>query len=110
MILALPSSMHAHWRRHEVLANNLANASTAGYKQDDLAVAGEVTTPTEAGWVARAALPIGQHTVTQFTDYTQGLIRETGRPLDVAIDGGGFFVVQTSRGLRYTRAGSLVAS
>jgi len=110
MIFPLPSSMHAHWRRHEVLANNLANASTAGYKQDDLVVAGEPMTSSAAGWFARGAMPIGQHTVGQWTDYSQGLIRETGRPLDVAIDGGGFFVVQTSRGLRYTRAGALTAN
>lgn len=41
------------------------------------------------------------------TDFTPGAVRETGRPLDVALDGDGFLVVQTPRGERYMRAGNL---
>ncbi len=41
------------------------------------------------------------------TDFAPGVLRETGRPLDVALDGDGFLVVQTPRGERYTRAGAL---
>ncbi len=40
-------------------------------------------------------------------DMSQGAIERTGNPLDVAIDGNGFLVVQTPRGERYTRNGSL---
>lgn len=107
MIDTLPSGMQMHWRRHEVLANNLANASTAGFKQDDLVVAGQTAPPIEPSFIMMGMTPIVQHTVTQWTDFSPGLIRDTGRPLDVAIDGSGFFAVQTARGLRYTRAGAL---
>lgn len=107
MIDTLPSSMQTQWRRHEVLANNLANASTAGFKQDDLVIAGETAPPVDPSFIMMGMTPIGQHTVTQWTDFSAGPIRDTGRSLDVAIDGSGFFVVQTPRGLRYTRAGAL---
>ena len=42
------------------------------------------------------------------TDYSAGAIRQTGNPLDVALNGPGFLVVQTAQGERYTRAGSLM--
>ena len=102
-IEALVTSMQAQWQRHEVLANNLANSTTVGFKRDDVV-------PTR-----RAPLldPSGGDPSTgttppmlQWTDFSQGPIRETGRDLDVAIDGSGFFVVQTANGERYTRAGA----
>jgi flagellar basal-body rod protein FlgF len=40
-------------------------------------------------------------------DFSPGSLRDTGRPLDLALDGDGFLEVQTPRGVRYTRAGSL---
>ena len=40
-------------------------------------------------------------------DMSQGTVQQTGNPLDVAIDGDGFLVVQTPRGERYTRNGAL---
>lgn len=105
MIHTLPTGMQVHWRRHEVLANNLANVSTAGYKQDDLVVAGEGTPPSEVGFQMVGMTPIGMHSVSQWTDFSPGPIRETGRAMDIALDGTGFFAVQTPEGVRYTRAG-----
>ena len=107
MISSLPTNMHIHWLRQEILANDLANASTAGFKRDGLSVAGQPVPPAEPTFAMLGMTPNDHYTVTQWTDYSPGPIRDTGRSLDVAIDGPGFFVVQTPRGLRYTRAGGL---
>jgi flagellar basal-body rod protein FlgF len=78
-------------RLQEMTANNLANVSSEGFKAD------RMTARLEAG----AATPTP---VTQM-DLSQGSFRETGRPLDLALDGQGFFVVRTARGERLTRGG-----
>jgi flagellar basal-body rod protein FlgG len=96
-----------------VVSNNVANASTPGYKQDRL--------PDEAGKaldLARYAVddqghPIGRVTlgpkvgVSQL-DLSAGPLQETANPLDLAIGGTGFFAVQAADGTtRYTRDGGL---
>ena len=102
--------MQAQQLRHEIQANNLANAATPGFKRDDLVPAPSVPTATQSPalggeplWLAAMPPP-----VVPWTDFTQGPIRETGRSLDVALNGPGFLVVETPRGERYTRAGALV--
>jgi flagellar basal body rod protein FlgG len=107
MIHALPSSMQTLWHRHELLANNLANAGTAGFKQDDLLVMAGGPAPAALADASSSMTPIGGYTMAHWTDHGLGLLRDTGRELDVAIDGPGFLVVETPRGLRYTRAGAL---
>jgi flagellar basal-body rod protein FlgG len=91
MITTLVTGMQALWQRHEILANNLANASTAGFKADGVRVLAGAAGPTLHPW----------------TDYAPGPVEPTGRDLDVALAGDGFLVVQTPAGLRYTRAGAL---
>jgi flagellar basal body rod protein FlgG len=107
MIHSLPSSMQTLWHRHELLANNLANASTAGFKQDDVLVVAGSTPPAALADAAGSMTPVGRYSMAHWTDHAAGLFRDTGRELDVAIDGPGFLVVETPRGLRYTRAGAL---
>jgi flagellar basal-body rod protein FlgG len=107
MIHALPSSMQTLWHRHELLANNLANASTAGFKQDDVLVMAGHTPPEGLAAASSSMTPVGGYTMAHWTDHSTGVFRDTGRDLDLAIDGPGFLVVQTPRGLRYTRAGAL---
>jgi flagellar basal-body rod protein FlgF len=105
-IESLGSAMQAQWLRHELLANNLANVSTPGFKQDDLIVKDDT-----AG--ARIALAGGMlwlprvQSVAQWTDFSQGPLQTTGRGLDVALHGSGFLVVETPAGERFTRAGAL---
>jgi len=103
-IEALVQHMQFQWQRHEVLANNLANTATPGFKRDDVALV-----PENVGATTRAAnvlpLPSGLAMI-QWTDFAQGFIQNTGRNLDVALNGAGFFVVESPAGLRYTRAGS----
>lgn len=110
-IQSLVSTMQVQWQRHEVLANNLANLSTPGFKQDDLSSA-----PEQPGQAAGISVPGGNTMpggvlgMVQWTDYSQGALQETGRNLDVALNGPGFLVVETPNGPRYTRAGALSVS
>jgi flagellar basal-body rod protein FlgF len=84
-------SLSYYRRVQEAMANNLANASTHAFK---------VTRMTaHAGDEALEAV--------QWTDWRQGAISETQRPLDLALDGPGFLVVQTEQGERLMRGGSL---
>jgi flagellar basal-body rod protein FlgF len=95
-------------RELDVVANNLANMTTTGFKADG-AVFEEYLMP-----VARAdnfpgaakRLSFVQDRTT-WHDLSQGSVQQTGNPLDVALDGNGFLVVQTPRGERYTRNGAL---
>jgi flagellar basal-body rod protein FlgG len=100
---SLVQSMQFQWQRHEILANNLANVSTTGFKRDDLALVPDnvAQVPSSAGVFA---LPSGG-ALLQWTDFSQGFIQGTGRTLDAAINGPGFFVIETPAGPRYTRSG-----
>jgi flagellar basal-body rod protein FlgG len=108
-IQSLVATMQAQWQRHEVLANNLANLSTPGFKADDLAVAPDQNPAALSPSALSGVAPTG-HGVVQWTDYSQGPLRETGRNLDVALNGPGFLAVQTPGGVRYTRAGVFAVS
>jgi flagellar basal-body rod protein FlgF len=101
------SGMLAEQIRQDQIANDLANASTPGYKADrtsqrsfnDLLLSSSAT-----------GAPVGpQSTAVQVdrivTDFSGRPLRETGEPLDFAIQGDGFFAVQTAQGTRYTRNG-----
>ena len=101
------SGMLAEQMRQDQIANDLANASTPGYKADrtsqrsfhDLLLNNSATGAT-----------IGpQTTAVQVdkivTDFSSRPTRDTGEPLDFAIVGDGFFAVQTGQGTRYTRNG-----
>jgi flagellar basal-body rod protein FlgF len=101
--------MKARMESLEMLANNLANVETGGYKADreffSLYTGEDASADSQTSDVAR--LPVIE---SQWTDLSQGIIRETAGPLDFAIQGEGLFAVQTERGLRYTRNGSFRVS
>lgn len=97
------SGMQPRLMRLDVIANNVANADTTGYKKDSIFVqimkdAG-VAQSTGAGELAGLD-------VKEFTDFTEGSLRPTNGPLDMAIQGEGFFVLDTPDGPRYTRNGN----
>jgi flagellar basal-body rod protein FlgG len=100
---AVSGSMAAQTRL-DALANNLANANTAGFKAERVLQraekAGDVAPPPTA-----VETPVTRELVV--TDFSQGPINKSGNPLDVAIAGEGFLVVKTERGERLTRNGSL---
>ncbi len=90
-------------KRLEVVANNVANANTPGFRQQRVAfqsflVDTESSKPAEKGFVG-----VGEGRV----DLTAGAIQTTGNPLDVALDGPGFFMVQGEGGTMLTRNGAL---
>ena len=95
----------------DTIANNLANVSTVGYRSQHnnfssvLAVAGD-----QQGSALNQA--INNYGIMGGTtlDFTQGALQKTGNELDVAIQGKGFFVVQTAKGEAYTRNGSFQVS
>jgi flagellar basal-body rod protein FlgF/flagellar basal-body rod protein FlgG len=95
-------------RELEVVANNVANLNTTGYKADGT-VFEEFLMPVARANQFSAAdsrLSYVQDRAT-WHDFSQGPVQMTGNPLDVAIDGNAFLVVQTPRGERYTRNGAL---
>ena len=95
-------------RQMDVVANNIANVNTTGFKADR-SVFEEYLMPVarEDNFVGRdRRLSYVQDRAT-FHDFSGGPSEQTKNPLDVAIDGGGFLVVQTPAGERYTRDGGL---
>ncbi len=101
------ASMVPRVRKQEVIANNMANAETAGYKQDSLFLRVFKNQQNLKGlknlqgpsWETRMIDKL-------YVDHTEGALEATGRDLDVAIQGDGFFVVQTPTGEAYTRNGT----
>src|SRR3990172_7791333 len=87
-----------HERRLEVLTDNLANVNTAGFKKQKPVF--EDSMPDAYGLRSFSMMK------STVTDMSQGVAEKTGRPLDAAIMGNGFFAVQTPNGERYTRDGS----
>jgi len=92
----------------DMLANNIANANTAGFKTDrefyGLYLSAEASQATlDSGRPQATDLPEVEH---HWTDYSQGNLNSTGNPQDLAIAGKGFFEVITSSGPRWTRNGS----
>jgi flagellar basal-body rod protein FlgF len=115
------SGMMLQLARQDVVANNIANVNTAGFKKDtttcrafpDMLISrlGEVTSNPDA---TRSSLPpvviggLGTGAVVDriITDFSQGNTKKTDNPLDLALNGEGYFVVQTPQGERFTRDGS----
>ena len=87
-------------RRLDVLANNMANASTVGFKLENQIV----ETMARDGGRDEIVYPLDRGS---YTDHSAGPITQTGNPLDVAIDGEGFLAVETPGGVRYTRDGRM---
>jgi flagellar basal-body rod protein FlgF len=88
----------------DATANNLANANTAGYKVDQAVFQEHLISAMYAGRATKEMRYNGVATVAP--DMRGGPLQVTNKPLDVAIEGDGFFAIQTPRGERYTRAGS----
>src|SRR5581483_11615636 len=91
------------------LANDLANASTPGYKADTSAQSsfGDLLLENSQTGAPIGSLGEGVQIAEVKTDLSQGPIKQTGEPLDVALNGDGFLAVATPQGTRYTRDGQL---
>ena len=107
VLVGLSRQMALH-RELDVVANNVANLNTTGFKSDG-ALFEQYLMPVarDNGFIgADRRLNFVQDRAT-WLDLGQGPIQQTGNPLDVALEGNGFLVVQTPRGERYTRNGAL---
>jgi flagellar basal-body rod protein FlgF len=95
-------------REMDVVANNIANLNTAGFKADG-SVFEEYLMPgaRDTQFTGRDSRISFVQDRSTWHDMNQGPIQQTGNPLDVSIDGEGFLVVETPRGERYTRNGAL---
>ncbi|MBX3511888.1 MAG: flagellar basal-body rod protein FlgF [Hyphomonadaceae bacterium] len=91
-------------RRMDVTANNLANVATTGFRADALVFEEMNTTNAHAEDSPRDIRFVRD--VTLMRDMRQGPIAMTGNPLDVAIEGDGFFMIQGPNGPLYTRDGA----
>ena len=89
----------------DIVANNLANGSTNGFKAVQ-ATFKELLDENREGTKNQTQ----RHVVLDgtYTDYSQGPLKHTHNPLDVAIQGDGFFVVDTPEGEKYTRNGAFM--
>jgi flagellar basal-body rod protein FlgF len=106
------SGMVAEQIRQEQLDNDLANASTPGFKPDETPQHsfGEVLMANTEGGAAVGSVNEGVALGKTYTNLTPGSMQETGEPLDFAIDGNGYFAVKTPQGVRYTRDGQFMTS
>jgi flagellar basal-body rod protein FlgF len=91
-------------RAIDVTANNIANQRTSGYRAEKVLFEQYVQQPTSL--VTRPDPMTSVVQLGTFTDFRNGGFERTGNALDFAIQGDGFFAVQTDAGTRYTRDGS----
>lgn len=89
-------AMNNNVSKNDVIANNMANVNTTGFKSDILIYKRDEENDREV--------------TTQLVtiNFDQGPLSRTGRALDLAIQGRGFFEVDTGEGTRYTRNGAMV--
>ncbi len=103
------SGMLPRIKKQELTAHNIANVSTPGYKRDmlftkELTRAEQKLVRTQSDWQRPMVNEV-------YTDYTSGIFDKTGNPLDLAIDGDGFFTLELADGTRVlTRAGSFTVN
>lgn len=95
-------------RQMDVVANNLANINTTGFKSEDMLFQ-EYKMPVASDRDFSYQDQLLSYTEDWATIHNMqpGPIAQTGNPLDIALEGPGFLTVQTSQGVRYTRDGSL---
>jgi len=102
------SGLRARMEALDLLANNLANSSTQGYKADRESFTlylGDEAAPDATGNVALS--PFADRS---WIDFTQGVLQSTGDPMQVGLSGPGFLVADGPNGALYTRNGSLQVS
>jgi len=104
-LLVSLSQQLAAYQSMDVIANNIANLSTPGFRREEQTFHEYVEQlPPESGQSAGQSLSFVQDGGI-VRDMSEGPMRATGAPFDLALHGKGFFVVQTANGQRYTRNG-----
>lgn len=101
-LLVSLSQQRAAYRAMDVIANNLANISTPGFKREE-AKFEELLTQARSSEGVQAMAFVKDAGIQR--DSSQGNLDQTGAPYDLALSGKGFFQVSTPQGMRYTRDG-----
>ena len=91
-------------RQLNIIANNLANMNTTGFKAKKMMFIEHLARSGGGGGIAGQSISFVRDIATM-RDTTAGTLKQTGNPLDIAIRGPGYFVVETEDGERYTRNG-----
>ena len=108
------SGMQNHQTRMDVIGNNVANVNTTGFKrgrvnfQDLISqqLSGAARPTEEVGGINPKEVGLGMMVASIDTIHTQGALQSTGVNTDIAIQGGGFFVLKSGEKSFYTRAGA----
>lgn len=103
LAIAAASGMQSRLESLDLLANNIANTDTGGYKLDREFYSLYTSAEAMEGDADPSTLPVIEK---NFIDFTQGVIRNTSNPLDFALQGTGFFTVGAPGGRAYTRNGA----
>jgi flagellar basal-body rod protein FlgF len=105
--ISAASGMRARLESLEMIANNLANQSSPGFKPDretySLYIADEARRPLDESAVQSPTVPVVER---QWTDFRQGALRQSGETFDFALNGPGFFAVRSANGELLTRNGN----
>lgn len=110
----LTSGMLTMGRKLDIVSNNMSNVSTVGFKADRFTNSTfDQVMWSRVGNKHKEYFDIGEQSYITapsqlYTDYSQASFDDTGMPLDFAIDGAGYFAVETDNGRIYTRAGNFM--
>lgn len=102
-IYIVMSRQTALFRDMAATSNNLANANTTGYQAERLSFEQYLQKDNNLGSHNKMAFA---NDARSFRDTREGNLRHTGNPLDVAVSGDGYFMIETPNGVRYSRAGA----
>jgi flagellar basal-body rod protein FlgF len=107
-IYSVVNGMLASQQALDVVSNNLANSNTTGFKADQVVFNEELERQLSTSANSSiGGLGTGPTAKSQFTDFEQGSITNSGNSLDLALEGPGMFAVQDSKGqISYTRNGA----
>src|SRR5687768_3602243 len=90
----------AEFRDMDITANNIANANTVGYDSEHILFSTYLTRDINKGDRNPMAFA---HDVSSYVNTEMGSLQTTGNDLDLAIQGDGYFIVETPLGIRYTK-------
>jgi len=101
----------AYEKMLSLIANNVANINTSGFKADRPVFKVDMPSSSQDTYMGgNGEISSNDKFFTEidtlFTDFNPGVIKQTGNTLDMAIEGDGYFVVNTPEGVRYTRSGN----
>jgi flagellar basal-body rod protein FlgF len=105
---AAANGLQASMDSFDMLANNLANSSTAGFKADREFYSTYLA--PEADDAFNSSVGVSPLVQKQWTDFSQGTLVNTGNPTDLALSGAGFFAINGPAGILYTRSGNFHVS